>query len=59
MCYPHTRGKCPKMADERAHDICLYDEAEKFMKNKGFCSKFLEYGKCRDQEEGRRCIFLL
>ena len=59
VCYPYTRGQCPKTAEEcdYSHDIFLYDDAQKIVESKGFCGWFFRYGKCRAHEDGR-CNFL-
>ena len=60
ICYPYTRGKCPKTAEEceYSHDIFLWDEAVKLVETKGFCGQMFRYGKCRDLEAGKKCNFI-
>ena len=60
ICYPYTRGKCPKTAEEceYSHDIFLWDEAVKLVESKGVCGQMFRYGKCRDYEAGKKCNFI-
>ena len=42
ICYPFTRGECPKTAldCQYSHDIYLYDDAQPFLEQKGYCPAF-------------------
>ena len=61
VCYPYTRGQCPKIAEEcdYSHDIFLYDDAQKIVESKGFCGWFfLERplrGVCESRCPAERC----
>ncbi len=56
ICYPFTRGECPRSSAEcqYSHDVYLYDEAAPVLEKEGYCPAFNRYGTCREEN----CRFL-